>query len=240
MKKIMLLLIILMMIIFTTGCAEQPQQRTGQAWGPSIEMPKFPGYKQKVNCETYYQLCNYHGQQYYCQLYAEKCQKQQPQTPPAPACDLRANLGLNNPQIYLLEGIQYQTEVIYISSTSAKLNINGEVTEPLGINDYSILADGTRILINNLIGTTVDFCLDHPTSSETTLKEYYKGTFLTQGKTFKLNYDPYNKILKITDPSNNISEIQIDASNKGTWNYQGKTYLIEINTAAKTISFTYY
>ncbi len=73
-----------------------------------------------------------------------------------------AILGENDKETYVVDGKEYEVEVLVISETSAggegsvKFRINGEITDELTDGETDVLADGTQIGIRDILATGKD------------------------------------------------------------------------------------
>ena len=75
---------------------------------------------------------------------------------------ISAILGENDKETYVVDGKEYEVEVLVISETSrggegsVKFRINGEITDELGDGETDVLADGTQIGIRDILATGKD------------------------------------------------------------------------------------
>lgn len=75
---------------------------------------------------------------------------------------ISAVLGENDAETYVVDGKEYEVEVLVISETSnngegaVKFKINGEITDELGDGDTDVLVDGTQIGIRDILATGKD------------------------------------------------------------------------------------
>src|SRR3989344_89135 len=73
-----------------------------------------------------------------------------------------AILGENDKETYVVDGKEYEVEVLVISETSAsgegsvKFRINGEITDELTDGETDVLADGTQVGIRDILATGKD------------------------------------------------------------------------------------
>ncbi|MEM4263729.1 MAG: hypothetical protein QW666_02425 [Candidatus Woesearchaeota archaeon] len=71
-------------------------------------------------------------------------------------------LGENDKETYVIDGKEYEVEVVVISETAAggegsvKFRINGEITDELQDGETDVLADGTQIGIRDILATGKD------------------------------------------------------------------------------------
>ncbi|MEM4254603.1 MAG: hypothetical protein QXR48_04450 [Candidatus Woesearchaeota archaeon] len=75
---------------------------------------------------------------------------------------ISAILGENDKETYVVDGKEYEVEVLVISETSnsgegsVKFRINGEITDELADGETDVLADGTQIGIRDILATGKD------------------------------------------------------------------------------------
>lgn len=86
-----------------------------------------------------------------------------------------AVLGENDAQTFVVDGKEYEVEVLVISETSAggegsvKFRINGEITDELEDGETDVLADGTQIGIRDILATGKDI--------QKSIVQFYLGAY---------------------------------------------------------------
>ncbi|RMD58217.1 hypothetical protein D6825_01520 [Candidatus Woesearchaeota archaeon] len=86
-----------------------------------------------------------------------------------------AVLGENDKETYVVDGKEYEVEVLVISETSAggegsvKFRINGEITDELEDGETDVLADGTQIGIRDILATGKDI--------QKSIVQFYLGAY---------------------------------------------------------------
>ncbi len=91
-----------------------------------------------------------------------------------------AVLGENDKETYVVDGKEYEVEVLVISETSAggegsvKFRINGEITDELEDGETDVLADGTQIGIRDILATGKDI--------QKSIVQFYLGAYKVEFK----------------------------------------------------------
>ncbi len=86
-----------------------------------------------------------------------------------------AVLGENDKETYVVDGKEYEVEVLVISETAAagegavKFRINGEITDELEDGETDVLADGTQIGIRDILATGKDI--------QKSIVQFYLGAY---------------------------------------------------------------
>ena len=86
-----------------------------------------------------------------------------------------AVLGENDAQTFVVDGKEYEVEVLVISETAAagegavKFRINGEITDELEDGETDVLADGTQIGIRDILATGKDI--------QKSIVQFYLGAY---------------------------------------------------------------
>jgi len=86
-----------------------------------------------------------------------------------------AVLGENDKETYVVDGKEYEVEVLVISETAAdgegsvKFRINGEITDELRDGETDVLADGTQIGIRDILATGKDI--------QKSIVQFYLGAY---------------------------------------------------------------
>jgi len=86
-----------------------------------------------------------------------------------------AVLGENDKETYVVDGKEYEVEVLVISETAAsgegsvKFRINGEITDELADGETDVLADGTQIGIRDILATGKDI--------QKSIVQFYLGAY---------------------------------------------------------------
>src|SRR3989344_3966967 len=86
-----------------------------------------------------------------------------------------AVLGENDKETYVVDGKEYEVEVLVISETSrggegsVKFRINGEITDELEDGETDVLADGTQIGIRDILATGKDI--------QKSIVQFYLGAY---------------------------------------------------------------
>ncbi|PIN74651.1 hypothetical protein COV18_07205 [Candidatus Woesearchaeota archaeon CG10_big_fil_rev_8_21_14_0_10_37_12] len=86
-----------------------------------------------------------------------------------------AVLGENDKETYVVDGKEYEVEVLVISETSqggegsVKFRINGEITDELADGETDVLADGTQIGIRDILATGKDI--------QKSIVQFYLGAY---------------------------------------------------------------
>jgi len=86
-----------------------------------------------------------------------------------------AVLGENDKETYVVDGKEYEVEVLVISETAnngdgaVKFRINGEITDQLTNGDTDVLADGTQIGIRDILATGKDI--------QKSIVQFYLGAY---------------------------------------------------------------
>lgn len=117
---------------------------------------------------------------------------------------ISAILGENDKETYVVDGKEYEVEVLVISETSndgkgsVKFRINGEISDELTDGETDVLADGTQIGIRDIMATGKDI--------QKSVVQFYLGAY-------KISFEDTN----ITDTSNltagvSVNEESIDRS----------------------------
>lgn len=88
---------------------------------------------------------------------------------------ISAVLGENDMETYVVDGKEYEVEVLVISETSnngegsVKFRINGEITDELSDGETDVLADGTQIGIRDIMATGKDI--------QKSIAQFYLGAY---------------------------------------------------------------
>jgi len=88
---------------------------------------------------------------------------------------ISAVLGENDKETYVIDGKEYEVEVLVISETAAsgegsvKFRINGEITDELTDGETDVLADGTQIGIRDILATGKDI--------QKSIVQFYLGAY---------------------------------------------------------------
>jgi hypothetical protein len=88
---------------------------------------------------------------------------------------ISAILGENDKETYVVDGKEYEVEVLVISETSndgegsVKFRINGEITDELEDGETDVLADGTQIGIRDILATGKDI--------QKSIVQFYLGAY---------------------------------------------------------------
>jgi len=91
-----------------------------------------------------------------------------------------AVLGENDKETYVVDGKEYEVEVLVISETShggdgsVKFRINGEITDELTDGETDVLADGTQIGIRDILATGKDI--------QKSIVQFYIGAYKVEFK----------------------------------------------------------
>ncbi len=97
---------------------------------------------------------------------------------------ISAILGENDKETYVVDGKEYEVEVLVISETaqggegSVKFRINGEITDELTDGETDVLADGTQVGIRDILATGKDI--------QKSIVQFYLGAYkleFTDGNT---------------------------------------------------------
>ncbi len=117
-------------------------------------------------------------------------------------------LGENDKETYVIDGKEYEVEVVVISETSqggegsVKFRINGEITDELTDGETDVLADGTQIGIRDILATGKDI--------QKSIVQFYIGAYkLTFQDTNVTDTAFVNSGTKVNEESIEDSDIQI-------------------------------
>src|SRR5574341_43541 len=117
---------------------------------------------------------------------------------------ISAILGENDKETYVVDGKEYEVEVLVISETArdgegaVKFRINGEITDELEDGETDVLADGTQIGIRDILATGKDI--------QKSIVQFYLGAY-------KVEFNDKNTTDGIAQPAGTeVNEESIEAS----------------------------
>jgi hypothetical protein len=102
---------------------------------------------------------------------------------------ISAILGENDKETYVVDGKEYEVEVLVISETSnggegsVKFRINGEITDELRDGETDVLADGTQIGIRDILATGKDI--------QKSIVQFYIGAYKVSMRDYNTSDSAY-------------------------------------------------
>lgn len=133
---------------------------------------------------------------------------------------ISAILGENDKETYVVDGKEYEVEVLVISETAAggegsvKFRINGEITDELEDGETDVLADGTQVGIRDILATGKDI--------QKSIVQFYLGAY-------KLEFRDRNTTDNLNDTAG--VEVNEETVEESRVRIQGKVLVAESGNA---------
>lgn len=133
-------------------------------------------------------------------------------------------LGENDREIYVIEGKEYDVEVLVISETSengegsVKFRINGEITDELKDGDTDLLADGTLVGVRDILATGKDI--------QKSIVQFYIATETIDFTDTNVSDDSFEQGVRVNKEQLEDSLIKLkgDMDSEGDFNLHSITY----------------